>query len=80
MDGITWNIMYLKFFMDIHIVEIVQYGDLAFVFVLLNYVSGVRLLEIQGKRRWGNDPAYQEYVANTPALLMSKPTVAASES
>jgi len=46
-----------------------------FVFVLLNYVSGVRLLEIQGKRRWGNDPAYQEYVANTPVLLMSKPKV-----
>ena len=44
-----------------------------FVFVLLNYVSGVRLLEKQGKRRWGNDPAYQEYVANTPVLLMSKP-------
>ena len=44
-----------------------------FVFVLLTYVSGVRLLENQGKRRWGNDPAYQEYVANTPVLLMSKP-------
>ena len=45
-----------------------------FVFVLLNYVSGVRLLEKQGKRRWGNDPAYQEYVANTPVLFMSKPS------
>lgn len=44
-----------------------------FVFVLLTYVSGVRLLENQGKRRWGNDPAYQEYVANTPVLLLSKP-------
>jgi len=47
-----------------------------FVFVLLNYVSGVRMLEKQGKRRWGNDPAYQEYVANTPVLLMSKPSAA----
>jgi len=47
-----------------------------FVFVLLNYVSGVRLLEKQGKRRWGNDPAYQEYVANTPVLFMSKPKTA----
>ncbi len=45
-----------------------------FVFLLLNYVSGVRMLEKQGQRRWGNDPAYQEYLANTPVLLMSKPS------
>ena len=44
-----------------------------FVFVLLRYISGVPLLEARGRRRWGNDPAYQEYVANTPALLMSPP-------
>ena len=31
------------------------------------------MLEKQGQRRWGNDPAYQEYVANTPALLLSRP-------
>ena len=53
-----------------------QYAALispVFVFVLLNYVSGVSLLERQGKKRWGNDPAYQEYLANTPVLLMSRP-------
>jgi len=44
-----------------------------FVFVLLNYVSGVSLLERQGKKRWGDDPAYQEYLANTPVLFMSPP-------
>lgn len=44
-----------------------------FVYVLLNYVSGVSMLERQGKKRWGNDPAYQEYVANTPVLFMSPP-------
>ncbi len=53
-----------------------QYAALispVFVFVLLNYVSGVSLLERQGKKRWGDDPAYQEYLANTPVLFMSAP-------
>ena len=53
-----------------------QYAALispVFVYVLLNYVSGVALLERQGKKRWGNDPAYQEYLANTPVLFMSPP-------
>lgn len=53
-----------------------QYAALispVFVYVLLNYVSGVSMLERQGKKRWGNDPAYQEYLANTPVLFMSRP-------
>jgi len=53
-----------------------QYAALispVFVYVLLNYVSGVSLLERQGKKRWGNDPAYQEYLANTPVLFMAPP-------
>ena len=45
-----------------------------FVFVLLRYVSGVPLLEKKGKRRWGDDPDYQEYLANTPVLMMSRPS------
>lgn len=40
-----------------------------FVTLLLTRVSGVNLLEASGRERWGADPAYQEYVAKTPALL-----------
>jgi len=40
-----------------------------FVAVLLIKVSGVRLLEKDGKDRWGTDPNYQHYVKNTPALV-----------
>ena len=40
-----------------------------FVAVLLIKVSGVRLLEKDGKDRWGTDPNYQYYVKNTPALV-----------
>ena len=40
-----------------------------FVALLLIKVSGVRLLEADGKDRWGSDPNYQYYVNNTPVLV-----------
>lgn len=40
-----------------------------FVALLLIKVSGVRLLEQSGMERWGDDPAYQDYVARTPSLV-----------
>ncbi|MDA1369867.1 MAG: DUF1295 domain-containing protein [Proteobacteria bacterium] len=40
-----------------------------FVTVLLIKISGVRLLEAQGRERWGADPAYQEYVTSTSVLV-----------
>ena len=45
-----------------------------FVFVLMNYVSGVRMLEARADRKWGREEAYQAYKARTPSLLMKKPT------
>lgn len=44
-----------------------------FVFVLLNYVSGVPLLEAQARKRWGEDPEYQAYKARTPVLFPKPP-------
>lgn len=44
-----------------------------FVFILLNYISGVPLLESRGKKRWGDDPAYQAYKARTPVLVPRMP-------
>lgn len=40
-----------------------------FVALLLIKVSGVKLLEKSGMERWGDDPAYLDYVANTPSLV-----------
>lgn len=40
-----------------------------FVFLLLTRVSGIPLLERKAQRRWGNDPAWRAYQANTPVLL-----------
>ena len=40
-----------------------------FVFVILNYISGVRLLEKQANERWGSNNAYQSYKQKTPVLF-----------
>lgn len=40
-----------------------------FVTFLLIKVSGVKLLEESGMVRWGEDPAYRNYVASTPSLV-----------
>jgi steroid 5-alpha reductase family enzyme len=40
-----------------------------FVYLLLNKVSGVNLLEEIANKRWGNDPKYQEYKKNTPIFF-----------
>ena len=40
-----------------------------FVFVMLNYISGVRLLEKQAAERWGGNDLYQSYKSKTPVLF-----------
>lgn len=40
-----------------------------FVFLLLTRVSGVPLLERKADQRWGDNPDYQRYKVNTPALV-----------
>tara|TARA_B100001769_G_scaffold249430_1_gene221758 strand:- start:2082 stop:2930 length:849 start_codon:yes stop_codon:yes gene_type:complete len=41
-----------------------------FTYLLLVYVSGVRMLEARGDLKWGDDPAYQEYKKRTPVLII----------
>lgn len=44
-----------------------------FVFLLLTRVSGVKQLTAKGKQRWGDDPAYQQYMADTSMLVPLPP-------
>lgn len=44
-----------------------------FVALLLTRISGVRMLEVSGRQRWGNDPEYLDYLARTPALIPRPP-------
>lgn len=45
-----------------------------FVVVLLTRISGLPMLERRAAKRWGDEPAYQEYVRSTPVLLMKPPS------
>lgn len=40
-----------------------------FVYILLVYISGVRMLEDQAKKKWGHLDSYKEYLKNTPRLF-----------
>lgn len=44
-----------------------------FVALLLIRVSGIPMLEARAQREWGDDPAYQAYVARTPVLVPRPP-------
>ena len=44
-----------------------------FVAALIVGVSGVPLLEQRADEKWGEDPDYQRYRANTPVLLLWPP-------
>ena len=40
-----------------------------FSYLLLNYVSGVRMLEYRGHKKWGHLDAYQAYKKSTPKFI-----------
>ena len=40
-----------------------------FVYVLLVYISGVRILEAQAEKKWGHLDSFKEYIKNTPRLF-----------
>jgi steroid 5-alpha reductase family enzyme len=40
-----------------------------FVYILLVYISGIRMLENQGDKKWGHLDSYKEYLKNTPRLF-----------
>ena len=50
-----------------------QYATLispVFVFVLLTRISGIPLLERRADKKWGGQPDYEAYKAQTPPLML----------
>ena len=41
-----------------------------FTYLLLVYVSGVRMLEARGDIKWGEDESYKQYKKDTPVLFL----------
>jgi len=44
-----------------------------FVYLLLTKVSGIPMLAKKSHQRWGHDPDYQAYLANTSKLIPLPP-------
>ncbi len=44
-----------------------------FVYLLLTRVSGIPMLAAKGLKKWGDDPAYQKYLATTSLLIPMPP-------
>ena len=42
-----------------------------FTYILLVYVSGVRMLEARADKKWGHDENYKRYKSNTPILWLN---------
>ena len=40
-----------------------------FTYLLLNYISGIRILEARGNEKWGHLDEYDNYKENTPKLI-----------
>ena len=62
--------------MALPVLESWQYLTLVspvFIWLLLTRISGTRMLDASAKKRWGDDPAYQAYVAKTPGLVPRPP-------
>ena len=58
--------------MAVPVMSGLQYVSLispVFGFLLIYYVSGVRMLEDRSNKKWGNNPEYQEYKRNTPVFF-----------
>ena len=44
-----------------------------FIIILLTQISGVRLLELRGKKKWGDNEEYKNYIRNTSVLIPLPP-------
>jgi len=49
--------------------EMIAWVSPIFIYILLTRISGIPILEERAMARWANNPEYQKYRENTPALV-----------
>ena len=64
-----WLGVALMAFSSLQGLQLITLVSPIFTYLLLVYVSGVRLLEASGNNKWGHLSSYQEYKKNTPTLF-----------
>ena len=61
--------IFLSFLILLYILTLYPLITPIFIYFLLNYVSGVNLLEERAKEKWGNNPEYFKYLKTTPKFF-----------
>ena len=51
----------------------VVFASPLFIILLLTKISGINLLDVAAKKKWGDDPEYQEYRRTTSILVLRPP-------
>ena len=64
-----WLGVALMSFSSLEGLQLITLVSPIFTYLLLVYVSGVRLLEASGNKKWGHLSSYQEYKKKTPTLF-----------
>ena len=64
-----WLGVALMSFSSLEGLQLITLVSPIFTYLLLVYVSGVRLLEASGNKKWGHLSSYKEYIKNTPTLF-----------
>ena len=67
---VLWTGVSVMSFSSLSGVQYIALISPVFTYLLIVYVSGVRILESSGKKRWGHLKSYQEYLKNTPSLVI----------
>tara|TARA_X000001036_G_scaffold439504_1_gene490894 strand:- start:708 stop:1553 length:846 start_codon:yes stop_codon:yes gene_type:complete len=66
---VLWSGISVMSFSSLQGIQYITLISPLFVYILIVYVSGVRILEDQGLKKWGDLESYNEYIKNTPRLF-----------
>tara|TARA_B100001059_G_scaffold89706_1_gene88262 strand:+ start:403 stop:1260 length:858 start_codon:yes stop_codon:yes gene_type:complete len=67
---LLWSSVALMSFSSLSSTQYLTMISPIFTYVLLVYISGVRMLDDMGNKKWGHLEEYKEYKKNTPVLFL----------
>ena len=69
-EVLLWFAIAVISFSSLEGLQLITLVSPVFTYLLLVYVSGVRMLEDMNDKKWGNNEAYVNYKKNTPMLFL----------
>jgi len=68
-EVLLWFAIAVISFSSLEGLQLITLISPVFTYILLVYVSGVRMLDDMGNKKWGHLDSYQKYLKNTPRLF-----------